>query len=153
MYCALNTGLVGDFNFVSAQYYTTPMTTIFVIFLLLIIVLSMLSGVRRFDDKLSLLATIDVQAAKLKGQESVVSTLFYLDSGNTNGGNAGHNVQYSSILMSGAEKMFLSESHKHRHRKQPCVHVDSDTAVARRNPTPTHASVITPMACGFMFGF
>jgi hypothetical protein len=44
----------------------------------------------------------------LKGQERVISTLFYLDSGNTNGGRAGHNVQYSSILMSGAEKMFLT---------------------------------------------
>ena len=43
-------------------------------------------------------------AAKLKGQERVVSTLLYLDSGGTNA----HNVQYSSILMSGAEKMFLS---------------------------------------------
>jgi hypothetical protein len=45
-------------------------------------------------------------AAKLKGQEKLVSTLFYLDSGGTNA----HNVQYSSILMSGAEKMFLSGS-------------------------------------------
>ena len=36
--------------------------------------------------------------------------MFYLDSGNSNGGNEAHNVQYSSILMSGAEKMFLSES-------------------------------------------
>ena len=67
-------------------------------------------------------------AAKLKGQERVVSTLLYLDSGGTNA----HNVQCksqdiagrlcailqpisaislradSSILMSGAEKMFLS---------------------------------------------
>eukprot|EP01043_Picozoa_sp_COSAG02_P024593 COSAG02_NODE_1350_length_13120_cov_4.275555_3_plen_289_part_00 len=45
-------------------------------------------------------------AAKLRGQEKLVSTLFYLDSGGANG----HNVQYSSILMSGAEKMFLSKT-------------------------------------------
>ena len=45
--------------------------------------------------------------AKLK---KAVSTLFDLDSGHNVAatGQPGHNVQYSSILMSGAEKMFLS---------------------------------------------
>jgi hypothetical protein len=45
--------------------------------------------------------------AKLK---KAVSTLFDLDSGHNVAatGQPGHNVQYSSILLSGAEKMFLS---------------------------------------------
>ena len=45
-------------------------------------------------------------AAKLAGQEKLLSTLIYLDHGSA--GRINYNVNYSSILMSGAEKMFLS---------------------------------------------
>ena len=54
-------------------------------------------------------------AATIKGQEAPLATLHYLDSYGGHGDHGkgpGSNVQYSSILMSGAERMFLSgEAH------------------------------------------
>ena len=50
-------------------------------------------------------------AAKIAGEDAPLATLHYLDSygGHGDHGNGpGSNVQYSSILMSGAERMFLS---------------------------------------------
>ena len=54
-------------------------------------------------------------AAQIAGEERPLATLHYLDSYGGHGDHGkgpGSNVQYSSILMSGAEKMFLSgEAH------------------------------------------
>lgn len=46
-------------------------------------------------------------AAKLRGHEKLLSTLIYLDHGGQDYG-MHYNVNYSSILMSGVEKMFLN---------------------------------------------
>ena len=55
-----------------------------------------------FSKTLSFVVLLDTQ---LKGRDRPISTQMYLDAG---AGHTVNNVQYSSILMSGAEAMFLS---------------------------------------------